>query len=35
MSIAPLWAQLLGVPAVAGVAFWALHELFPEEASDE
>jgi hypothetical protein len=35
MSIAPLWAQLLAVPAVAGVAFWALHALFPDEASDE
>jgi hypothetical protein len=35
MSIAPLWAQLLAVPAVAGVAFWALHALFPEEAPDE
>jgi hypothetical protein len=27
--------QLLAVPAVAGVAIWALHALFPEEASGE
>jgi hypothetical protein len=35
MSMAPLWAQLLAVPAIAGVAVWALHTLFPDEASDE
>ena len=35
MSMAPLWAQLLVVPAVAGVAFWALHALFSDDASDE
>jgi hypothetical protein len=34
MNMAPLWAQLLAVPAVAGAAFWALRALFrdpPEE----
>jgi hypothetical protein len=35
MSMAPLWAQLLAVPAVAGIAFWALHVLFPDDAPDE
>jgi hypothetical protein len=35
MSIAQLWAQLLAVPAVAGVALWALHDLFPDAPDDK
>ena len=35
MSMAPLWAQLLVVPAVAGVAFWALHALFPDAPDND
>ena len=34
MSMVPVWVQLLAVPAVAGVALWALHDLFPD-APDE
>jgi hypothetical protein len=31
MSIAPLWAQLLAVPAVASAAFWALRVVSSDE----
>ena len=35
MNMAPLWVQLLAVPAVAGVALWALHDLFPDAPADK